>query len=121
VKQRLLLLPLVAALAAGCGSGTGRELVPGASSSRGKKLIEKYGCGGCHMIPGIPGADARVGPPLDEFRRHRYIAGEIPNSPRNAMRWIENPQKIEPGTIMPNLGVKPDEARDIVGYLYSHT
>jgi cytochrome c len=112
---------LTAALAAGCGGGKKSELVNGGDAQRGGELIEKYGCGGCHQIPGIEGADARVGPSLSGFRHVRYVAGRIPNNPDNARRWIENPKKIEPGTVMPDLGVTDDEARDIVAYLYSRT
>ena len=114
-------LAAVAALAAGCGTAKSPALVAGGSPSRGARLIDKFGCGSCHSIPGINGANGRVGPSLSGFRRLRFIAGEIPNTPENAIRWIVDPKKIEPGTIMPKLGVTPDQARDILAYLYSHT
>jgi cytochrome c1 len=47
------------------------------------------------------------------------VAGEVPNTPRFMVRWIENPQAIEPGTAMPNLGVSDAQARDIAAYLYT--
>ena len=120
--MRLCVLALVAAaLCAGCGTAKEPQIVAGGKPSHGKRLIQHFGCGSCHMIPGIPHADARVGPPLDDFRKHRFIGGEIPNTPENAIRWIVDPKKIEPGTIMPRLGVKPNQARDILAYLYSHT
>ena len=50
----------------------------------------------------------------------RYIAGELPNSPENAIRWIRDPKRVEPGTVMPDLGVTTAEARDIAAYLYRH-
>jgi cytochrome c2 len=113
---------LAVAAAAGCGgSGSHHQTVPGGNAERGERLIEKFGCGSCHTIPGIEKADGRVGPALRDFGSIRYIAGEIPNTPDNAMRWIQDPKKIEPGTVMPDLGVKPNQARDIVAYLYSHT
>lgn len=85
----------------------------------GKQLIESYGCGGCHTIPGIRTARGVVGPPLMFFSRRTMIAGELPNSPENLMHWIENPPAIEPKTAMPNLGVTPDQAHDIAAYLYT--
>ena len=109
-----------AVLVAGCGSSTAPVVVPGGDAARGKQLIQHYGCGGCHMVPGVAGARGRVGPPLEQFRQVRFIAGRIPNSPQNAIRWIHDPQAIEPGTIMPKLGVTTPEARDIVAYLYGH-
>jgi cytochrome c2 len=119
--RALIVLPLLAALAAGCGGGKTPEIVNGGDVKRGAAVIEKYGCGGCHQIPGSARADGRVGPSLDGFRRIRYIAGRLPNNPENARRWIEDPRKIEPGTVMPDLGVSEDEARDAVAYLYSRT
>jgi cytochrome c2 len=123
MRRSLLLVPIAAALlAAGCGSGAkSPELVPGGDASAGKSLIHSFGCGGCHTIPGIPGASARVGPDLSGFRSRRYIAGELRNTPENATRWIEHPKSVEPGTIMPDLGVSRSQALDIVAYLYGHT
>lgn len=86
---------------------------------RGAVLIADYGCGSCHTIPGIGGADALVGPPLDHFSRRGYIAGQLRNSPDNLTRWIRDPQEVEPGTAMPDLGITTAEARDIAAYLYT--
>jgi cytochrome c1 len=33
--------------------------------------------------------------------------------------WLQNPQAVEPGTVMPNLGLTEIEARDIAAYLYT--
>jgi cytochrome c2 len=114
-----VLVLCVALAAAGCGGGTAKRLVPGGDPDRGAKLIVRFGCGSCHDIPGIEGADGRVGPSLHNFADERNIAGEIPNTPRNAVRWIMHPRRIEPGTIMPDLGVTRRQARDIAAYLYS--
>jgi cytochrome c1 len=35
------------------------------------------------------------------------------------MQWIENPPAVDPKTVMPNLGVTEQDARDIAGYLYT--
>jgi cytochrome c len=60
-----------------------------------------------------------VGPPLTMFARRAYIAGQLTNQPDNLIRWIQNPQAVEPGTAMPNLGVIPEIARDMAAYLYT--
>lgn len=85
----------------------------------GKALIQSYGCGSCHVIPGIRTARGMVGPPLFYYSRRTIIAGELPNTPDNLVRWIENPPAIEPGTAMPNLGVTDSQAHDIAAYLYT--
>jgi cytochrome c2 len=115
-----LSLGLVALAMAGCGSnGKGPQLVPGASPSRGKAEIVDYGCGACHTIPGIRGADAVVGPSLDDTGGKRFIAGRFPNRPDDLVHWIMHPQRLLRGSLMPELGVSRDEARDIAAYLYT--
>lgn len=117
----VVLLPaLVMAAVVGCGTSTSRlpaAPVPGGYPARGAELISSYGCGSCHTIGGIRGADGLVGPPLTGFEQRSYIAGELPNSPQNLQRWIMDPQQVEPGTAMPDLGVTAADARDIAAYL----
>ncbi|WP_405098047.1 c-type cytochrome [Micromonospora sp. NBC_01412] len=86
---------------------------------RGAELISRYGCGSCHTIPGVNRADGLVGPPLTRFGARSYIAGELPNNADNLRRWISDPQSVEPGTAMPNLGVDAIDAQDIAAYLQS--
>lgn len=71
------------------------------------------------MIPGVPNANGLVGPPLMFFERRTYIAGELPNTADNLVRWIMSPQSVEPGNAMPNLGLSEDEARSVAAYLYT--
>ncbi len=115
-------LIVIAFIATGCTrepEGTPLERdIPGSDAGRGRELIAGYGCGSCHTIDGVPGANAKVGPPLTDFRLRHAIAGTLPNTPDNLIHWITDPQGVRPGTDMPNLGVSPDEARDIAAYLY---
>jgi cytochrome c len=106
-------------LLAACGRQTPTTLVPGGDPARGKKQIVAYGCGSCHVIPGVGGARGLVGPPLTQFAHRAFIAGEVPNNSEFLVRWISVPQAIEPGTAMPNLGVSEAQARDIAAYLYT--
>lgn len=46
-----------------------------------------------------------------------YIAGNFPNAPATLAHWIQSPQALKPKTAMPDLGVTPDQARDITAYL----
>jgi cytochrome c len=107
----VLMVPLVA-----CQSG---DSATRESAKRGKQQIIAYGCGSCHVIPGIRQATGLVGPPLTHFAKRSYIAGEVPNTPEFLTQWIAVPQSIEPGTVMPNLGVSYGKARDIATYLYT--
>ena len=77
------------------------------------------GCDTCHTIRGVLTADATVGPPLTGVALRSIIGGRLPNTPENMVRWIRQPQEISPGTVMPELGLSDQEARDIVAYLYA--
>lgn len=113
------LLTLAAGLAA-CGTDpTPPPAVPDGNPDRGIELIEEFGCGGCHVIPGIEGADGQVGPPLTEFGDRSLIAGSVPNNAENLVEWLLDPQDIEPGTAMPDLGLSEDQARDVAAYLFT--
>ena len=37
-----------------------------------------------------------------------HIAGRLTNGPLNLMAWIQSPRSIDPGTLMPDLGVSKD-------------
>lgn len=119
--RRATLVPLLAVAAGGCSEGTvrPRHEVAGGDAERGRVRIGAYGCGECHDIPGVAGANAHIGPPLDAYSERAYIAGALRNEPEALVRWIMNPQSIEPGTAMPDLGVQERDARDIAAYLYS--
>jgi cytochrome c1 len=113
---------LISALMAACQGGkTEGEsvIVTGGSPRRGATFIRAYGCGACHTIPGIRGADGLVAPPLMSFAQRSFIAGQVPNTPDNLVQWILSPPSIEPGTAMPVLGLSPQQARDIAAYLYT--
>lgn len=107
----------VAGLLAGCGSQY--EALPKANAERGRQLIVANGCGSCHRIGGVERANGDVGPSLRRFQRNALIAGEVPNKPDEVVRWLLNPQAIDPQTLMPNLRLTPDQARDIANYLYT--
>lgn len=95
------------------------DFVAGGNPQAGWQAVQDYGCHTCHAIPGIPGPDAYVGPPLDEWASRSYIAGNLSNTPDNLVEWIRFPQDVEPGTAMPDLDVTEDEARNISAYLFN--
>jgi cytochrome c2 len=91
----------------------------GGDPARAAELATRYGCSGCHTIPGLPGADGKVAPPLDDLRARVYIGGVLPNNPKNLVDWIVDPRRFSPGTAMPRTGINEAEARDIAAYLYA--
>jgi cytochrome c2 len=122
ISVALLLLAAGCIAAVGC---TGGQTLPayteavGGNAVQGRQVIESKGCGSCHTIPGIRNAKGVVGPPLLFFSRRTMIAGELPNSPENLIRWLKNPPSVEPGTAMPDLGLTDEQAQDVAAYLYT--
>jgi cytochrome c2 len=113
-------LAAIAALA-GCGEATppAHLRIEGADAARGESLIYAYGCGLCHAIDGIRGADGTVGPPLDDYAERNLVAGILPNAPPALIAWLMDPPAIAPDTGMPDMGITQAEARDIAAYLYT--
>ena len=118
----LLLLPmLLTVTGAGCESSErhyAEEITRGRADA-GKESIERYGCGSCHRIPGISGADSLVGPSLERIASRVYIAGQLINEPNAMIAWIRDPRHLRSPTAMPTLGVGEQEGRDIAAYLYT--
>jgi len=105
-------------LLAGCDEAPPAPLrVAGGDPARGHAVVAERGCGACHVIPGVRGAAAWVGPPLTEWARRGYVAGRFPNTPDNLVAWLRDPQAMSPGSAMPNLGLTEGQARDAASYL----
>jgi cytochrome c1 len=118
VRQALACALAIATVGCHRASDTAVALT-GGSPQRGVDAIAKYGCGGCHDSPGVPSAEGTVGPSLDEIGARMYLAGQIPNTTDNMLRWIRHPQQARPGTVMPEMNVTERDARDIAAYLYT--
>jgi cytochrome c len=91
----------------------------GGDATRAPGIMRRYGCGGCHTIPGIPGADGQTGPQLSGLIHHVYIGGVATNSPDHLIQWLVAPQTISPHSAMPATGISEAEARDVAAYLYA--
>ena len=116
------LLALATLIAAGCGEGdvvAEARRRTGGEPARGRELVRVYGCGSCHTLQGVSGAGGVVGPPLDGLGSRTHLAGRLPNTPENLMLWIRHPQRVAPGTNMPDLGIGERDARDLAAFLYT--
>ena len=100
-------------------SETVARAMAGGDPARAPALMRRFGCAGCHTIPGIPGGDGQVGTPLSGIKHRVYIGGAVPNSPDNLVQWIVSPQTFSPRSAMPTTGISEAEARDVATYLYS--
>ena len=82
------------------------------NTTRGKQLIEQYGCTSCHIIPGVAGPRGRVGPSLNHVGSKAQIGEKLPNTPATMAEWLQHPQGN-----MPNLNIPPADSRDIAAFL----
>jgi cytochrome c2 len=129
--RRLVVAAVVLAFAGAAGAGIYDRMedqarlknraafLAGGDPDRGRSALKLRTCGGCHEIPGVPGAKGAVGPSLARFAGRGIIAGRLPNTPDNLKTWIFHPHAIDPQTAMPETGVTPQEAADIAAYLYT--
>jgi mono/diheme cytochrome c family protein len=90
--------------------------LPG-NAARGQVALGQYACQSCHMIPGVTGSKAYVGPQLDGFGRQEKISGTLVNSHDNLVLWIRDPKSVDPLTAMPDMGVTRQDAEDMAAYL----
>jgi cytochrome c len=83
----------------------------------GRVALARLGCSSCHAIDGVRAAGGQVGPSLNDLRSRRYVAGRLPNTAENLVRFIVDPRGVSPGTMMPDLDVTELEAWNMVAYL----
>ncbi len=79
------------------------------SAARGKQLFySKYGCQSCH-IADYKNDKGYVGPALTSVGTRL--------TPVWTYKWLKDPNALRAGTLMPNFGLKDDEARDLTAFL----
>ncbi len=94
------------------------KAMTGGDAALAPAIFRRYGCTGCHTIPGIPGADGKVGGALSGLREQNYVGGVLNNTPDNLIQWIASPPRFSPRTAMPATGITEEEARHVAAYLY---
>ncbi|MEJ7667990.1 MAG: c-type cytochrome [Casimicrobiaceae bacterium] len=110
---------VLAGMLHGCGEKSMEmSLQPTGNPEQGRRAILHYGCGACHRITGIAGADGNVGPPLIDMMARVYLAGVLANTPANMAHWIRSPQEVSPMTAMPDMQVTQEDAEAMTAYLY---
>jgi cytochrome c oxidase subunit II len=88
-----------------------------AKEAAGRRVFESTACLNCHAINGTNGT-GRFGPDLTHLMSRRTIAsGAAENNPQNLRLWIENPDAIKPGSLMPAMKLSDAELDALVRYL----
>jgi cytochrome c oxidase subunit II len=97
-----------------------REAAPPSTQeqTRGLAVVE-YRCGLCHRVRGTE-AGAISAPDLTHLMsRQTLAAGTLPNNPGNMAGWVQNPQFVKPGNLMPNQELSAQQLSDTLAYLES--
>ncbi len=95
------------------------DLLLDPATQKGRELFLSLACAGCHTVQGTSAA-GKVGPELTHIAKdpNHKIAGILsPVNAENLHRWIKDPQKEKPGTVMPTLGLDDATVDAIVSWL----
>jgi cytochrome c oxidase subunit II len=85
--------------------------------SAGQHIFETTACINCHAVAGTV-ADGRFGPDLTHLMsRDTIAAGAAANTPENLRRWIQNPETIKPGSLMPAMQLNDRDVDALTAYL----
>ena len=83
----------------------------------GRRVFETTACINCHAISGTA-ADGRFGPDLTHLMSRRTIAsGAAENTTEKLRLWIQNPDAIKPGSLMPAMKLSDADLDALVSYL----
>jgi cytochrome c oxidase subunit 2 len=83
----------------------------------GRHVFETTACMNCHAIAGTV-ATGRFGPDLTHLMsRGTIAAGAAQNTPEKLRLWIQNPEAIKPGSLMPAMQLNDADLDALVRYL----
>jgi cytochrome c oxidase subunit 2 len=94
-----------------------RPALVNGSAEQGRQVFETTACVNCHAILGTV-ADGRFGPDLTHLMNRDTIAsGAAPNTPEQLKLWIQNPDAIKPGSLMPAMKLSEKDLDALTAYL----
>ena len=83
----------------------------------GRRVFESTSCVNCHAVGGTNGT-GRFGPDLTHLMSRRTIAaGAAENTSENLRLWIQNPDAIKPGSLMPAMKLSDQDLDALTRYL----
>jgi len=88
-----------------------------ASSEDGQAVFLRNACINCHTITGTI-AKGRFGPDLTHLASRDTIAsGAVRNTPENLRKWIDNPDRMKPGCLMPAMHLNGHDLDAVTAFL----
>jgi cytochrome c oxidase subunit 2 len=86
-------------------------------ATAGRRVFETTACINCHAISGTV-ATGRFGPDLTHLMSRRTLgSGAADNTRENLRLWIENPDALKPGSLMPAMKLSDADLDAVVRYM----
>ncbi|WP_239462042.1 cytochrome c oxidase subunit II [Occallatibacter savannae] len=87
------------------------------SARMGQYVFEHEACISCHTVAGTV-ATGRYGPDLTHMMSRETIAsGAVPLTKENLLAWINDPNQLKPGSLMPAMHLSERQNEQITAYL----
>jgi cytochrome c oxidase subunit 2 len=97
--------------------GQQRPAVQDASVATGRRVFESNACMNCHAVAGT-NANGRFGPDLTHLMSRVTIAsGAATNTSENLRLWIQDPNAIKPGSLMPAMKLSDSDLDAVASYM----
>lgn len=85
--------------------------------AEGQAVFMHNACVNCHTVAGTP-ATGRFGPDLTHLASRDTIAsGAVQNNAENLRKWIDKPDSLKPGCLMPSMHLSDRELDAVTAYL----
>jgi cytochrome c oxidase subunit II len=85
--------------------------------NEGRQILETTACMNCHAVTGTV-ANGRFGPDLTHLMsRDTIAAGAALNTRDNLRAWIQNPDAMKPGSLMPAMNLTNEQLDALTAYL----
>jgi cytochrome c oxidase subunit II len=93
------------------------EFPANSAAAEGQTVFMHNACINCHAVSGTV-ANGRFGPDLTHLASRDTIAsGAAPNTADNLRKWVDDPNSIKPGCLMPSMHLNSHELDVITAYL----
>jgi cytochrome c oxidase subunit 2 len=87
------------------------------AAAEGRRIFESTACINCHAVSGTV-ADGHFGPDLTHLMsRDTLAAGVALNTRENLRAWIQSPDSIKPGSLMPAMKLSDHDLDALTAYL----
>ena len=90
-----------------------------AKVAESEAVFESLACVNCHTVKGTPSI-GKFGPDLTHLMSRQTLAsGMLTNTPEHLRAWVNDPQDIKPGCLMPSMKLTDRQLNQVVSYLES--